>query len=426
MKKIILAVMLLPLLSVAQTSSTATNDKAAGMKFEHGLSWKEIQAKAKAENKFIIMDCYTTWCGPCKFMDANIFPLKETGDFFNANYINVKVQFDSTAGDNEEVKAWRNDMKEIQKLYTINAYPTYLMFDPNGQIVHRSVGSTENAKLFIAKGQDGLTPEKQYYTQLRKYEKGDKEPEFLRKVATMAKAGFDYKNAEKISNEYLATQTNLFTKENLAFVEMFTSKSTDKGFALLTENPEKVNDILGKGRAEQKIMAIVMQEEAYPVIFKRGTKDAPAPVPDFAALGEKLSQKYPKYGEEITAKSKVFYYQSKNDWNNFQTEIVAYMKKYGDKVSPAELNSYAWTVFANCKDMTCVTEALEWSKRSFKDKANPSFMDTYANILHKLGKTDEAIGWLQKAITLAGENEKKTYQDTIDKMKKGEKTWSEK
>jgi hypothetical protein len=73
--------------------------------------------------------------------------------------------------------------------------------------------------------------------------------------------------------------------------------------------------------------------------------------------------------------------------------------------------------------MTCVKEALDWSKRSFKDKENPAFMDTYANIIYKLGNKEEAIKWEEKALALS--NNDKSYQETIDKMKKGEKTWKD-
>src|ERR1700712_5787845 len=73
MKKILIALFALPILAFAQTTATNAPDAAAtgGMKFEHALNWTEIQAKAKAENKFIIMDCYTTWCGPCTYMTNN-------------------------------------------------------------------------------------------------------------------------------------------------------------------------------------------------------------------------------------------------------------------------------------------------------------------------------------------------------------------
>jgi hypothetical protein len=53
------------------------------------------------------------------------------------------------------------------------------------------------------------------------------------------------------------------------------------------------------------------------------------------------------------------------------------------------------------------------------------FIDTYANILYKLGKKEEAISWEEKAVTLVGEADKKSYQETLDKMKRGEKTWKD-
>ncbi len=416
MKKWILVGLILPFFALAQTP-----ESSQGMKFEHGLSWTQVLAKAKAENKYIFMDCYTTWCGPCKFMTANIFPLPQVGAFFNDNYINVKVQLDTTANDNDEVKSWFKDGQEIATKYQVRAYPTYLFFDPNGQIVHRAVGSSD-AEKFLAKGKDAVTPEKQYYTTLRKVENGQKDPATLRTLSLMALDAYDMPTANKISEAYIQTQSDLFTKENLDFVFKFTSNAKSQGFAMLMNNTEKVNAVLGKGMAEDKLMGIIVQEEVYPVILKRNATAEP----DFASLNSNIEKKYPKFAAEATAKSKVIYYQYKGNWDKFQTEIVAFMKQYGDHANPNELNSYAWAVFENCKDMTCVTEALNWSKRSFKDKESPMFMDTYANILHKLGKTKEAIEWQTKAVTLAGETEKKTYQETLEKMKKGEKTWAEK
>jgi hypothetical protein len=50
-------------------------------------------------------------------------------------------------------------------------------------------------------------------------------------------------------------------------------------------------------------------------------------------------------------------------------------------------------------------------------------VDTYANILYKLGKKDDAIAMETKAMSLAGDPDKASFQEAIDKMKKGEKTW---
>ena len=50
-------------------------------------------------------------------------------------------------------------------------------------------------------------------------------------------------------------------------------------------------------------------------------------------------------------------------------------------------------------------------------------MDTYSNLLHKVGKTKEAIEWQEKAIAAVDEASKAEYQATLEKMKKGEPTW---
>ncbi len=49
-----------------------------GIVFEQG-TWKEVLEKAKQTNKPIFIDVYTSWCGPCKKMSKDIFPLAEVG-----------------------------------------------------------------------------------------------------------------------------------------------------------------------------------------------------------------------------------------------------------------------------------------------------------------------------------------------------------
>lgn len=408
MKKALLFALLLPFFAVAQ-------DK--GIHFEHGLSWAEIQAKAKAENKYIFIDCFTTWCGPCKYMSANIFPLEEVGNFMNDKYISVKVQMDETAKDNEEVKKWYADAKMIGEKYSVRAYPTFLFFAPDGSIVDRQVGGGE-AQAFIERCADALKPEKQYYTQLDQYNKGKKDPEFLRSLALLALDKYDQKNAATFSKLYLDQQKDLYTKENLEFINKFTNSSKDVGFKMFLEHPDKVNKILGSGAAENKIMEIAAQEEIYPKLMK---KDKSAP--DWAGLEKAVKEKYPKLAEEMLLKTKVQYFSYVKDADNAVANIIAYMKKYGHKADPQELNEYAWTIFEKCNDMKCIEQALEWSKRSFKDKEVPAFMDTYANLLFKSGKKADAIAWEEKALKSANEEERKNYEETLEKMKKGDKYW---
>lgn len=407
MKKIFLLLLLIPTLIYAQEK---------GVHFEHNLSWTEIKAKAKAENKFIFIDFFTTWCGPCRYMSSTIFPTEEAGNFMNDKFICVKVQLDTTANDDAHAKSWYKDGHKLAETYKIRAYPTYIIFDANENAVHRFVGSTQTAEEFVEKAKNALNPETQYYSLLKQYKEGKKDSAFLHRMADAAMDAYDLENAQVVANEYLATQQNLFTKNNLEFIRYFTQSSSDMGFALLLNNSQKVDAILGEDVAEDIVQRIIINEEVY-AKYKMEK-------PDWNAITAAITKKYPSQADEAISKAKVFYYRQTNDWNNFQTAIVDHMKKYGAKATPYQLNNYAWTVFQNCEDMTCVSEALEWSKRSFKDNNEPGFMDTYANILYKLGKKEEAIMWETKARDLAAENDKKGYEEVIEKMKKGEKTWN--
>src|ERR1700679_433698 len=76
-----------------------------GIRFAQQLKWSEILGKAKAEHKYIFVDCYATWCGPCKYMDATVYSTKEVGDVYNQDFISIKVQMDRTASDDSVTKS---------------------------------------------------------------------------------------------------------------------------------------------------------------------------------------------------------------------------------------------------------------------------------------------------------------------------------
>ena len=88
MKKIVLAVFMA---AMALSLSAQINFREGG--------FAEALEAAKSENKLVFMDCYTSWCGPCKALAKDIFTRKDVGDFFNANFINVKY-------DMEKARAW--------------------------------------------------------------------------------------------------------------------------------------------------------------------------------------------------------------------------------------------------------------------------------------------------------------------------------
>jgi hypothetical protein len=226
---------------------------------------------------------------------------------------------------------------------------------------------------------------------------------------------YDMTNGKPIGQDWLATQTNLLSSDALYLQEALTEKSTDKYFSTFTDHRADVDKVLGTGQAEIKVRNIFLREAS------AGKPDSKRP-PDWVALHKKIAAKVPAEADELTARIKLSYYMTVKDFPAFEKVMVAYMKSYSSKMTDGELNNIAWGVFQDCADMTCVSQVLDWSKR-LKDDGNAAYMDTYANILYKLGKKDDAIALETKAVGLAGEPDKAGLQETLGKMKKGEKTW---
>jgi thioredoxin-related protein len=404
MKKLSLLLLLIPFLAGAQ-----------GVHFEDNLSWTAIQAKAKAENKYIFMDCFTTWCGPCKFMASQIFPQKVSGDYLNDKFISVSVQLDTSKADNDTVKAWYADAHDIAVKYNVRAYPTYLIFAPDGHAVHRLVGSRLSADVFIKDLSSSFDSTKQYYALLGQYKNGRHDTAFLHKIAMACLNAYDLENGRTATLDYLSSQPNLFTQDALYLADTYTRRSTDKYFLLFVDHAAEVDKVLGPKTAETKVRNVFLTEGT-------GRHLGDNRPPDWDSVHAKIAARLPAEADELTLRIKINFYRGRKDWPNFETAIVAYMKTYSDHITDAELNDLAWSVFQSCPDMTCVSEVLDWGKR-LKDDSDGSLVDTYANILYKLGKKDDAIALETKAISIVPDADKGTLQETLDKMKKGQPTW---
>lgn len=92
---------------------------------------------AEKENKYVFVDVYTTWCGPCKFMSSTIFPDKAVGDLMNAKFVNLKID------------AEQGDGVNVAKNYAVKAYPTMLILDSKGKELARIVGSSRTGADFV-------------------------------------------------------------------------------------------------------------------------------------------------------------------------------------------------------------------------------------------------------------------------------------
>ncbi len=57
----------------------------------HWHSWEDGYKKAKKENKIIVLDAYTEWCGWCKVMDRETYTVKSVKDKIEAKFVAIKL-----------------------------------------------------------------------------------------------------------------------------------------------------------------------------------------------------------------------------------------------------------------------------------------------------------------------------------------------
>ena len=110
------------------------------IRFEE-ISLKDAMVKAKKEDLLIFIDAYTDYCQPCMLMVKNVFSLNDVADFYNQNFINLKMHFGKE--------------KELAEKYGTSGYPAFLFINGDGKLVYMESGYTEGDE-FIGYGKTAL------------------------------------------------------------------------------------------------------------------------------------------------------------------------------------------------------------------------------------------------------------------------------
>jgi thiol-disulfide isomerase/thioredoxin len=426
-----------------------------GIEFEHG-TWKEVLEKAKQTNKPIFIDVYTSWCGPCKKMSKEIFPLAEVGKVFNANF--VCFQLDAEKG--EGIR--------IAKKYEVTSYPTYLFIKADGTLFSRSLGSME-AKNFIEVSKTAIA-DMNDPKPLSEWEK----EYVVKKNDTTFMLGYIHKRVKlgkpntEIFNEYLALLPNdqrasseiidIYQKESrnttinsLAFKNLqdnktlFFTKSGGYVYILMNSAIDNSFREACKSKNEQLLQQVVdandklpktplsKQKEVFYMNYYNKTNDLDKYISNATSYCD---------GSLMTITSDSIAKMDKKVLQLFETTQSKALKGKIDSTQLAELsdnmahvsrnqysqalNEVAWGFFEKVTETKSLENALGWSKRSLEIYPdNHTYLDTYANLLYKLGQKEKAIIKETEALNLAksAKSDIKGYEETLKKMNSGEKTW---
>lgn len=116
--------------------NAGVSTKKTGVQFTQSETLSDVLDKAKAENKLVFVDFYTTWCLPCKLMTQDVFPDRRLGEFMNENFVSYKVNAEQGNGVN------------LATLYSIEGYPTLLFLDAQGNVLERKLGAAYQREMY--------------------------------------------------------------------------------------------------------------------------------------------------------------------------------------------------------------------------------------------------------------------------------------
>ena len=411
MKKLMVLLLLFPCVLMAQEK---------GIQFVKGLNWEQVKAKAKQENKYILMDCYTSWCGPCKVMDNSVFPDETIGEIANAKFISVKVQFDEDEAGDALKKEWLAQSRTFAKEYKVSGYPTLLFFNPDGEIVHKTVGLQRVPHLKVTL-ETVTNPDYQYFTLKRAVAQNpnDKDLQF-KKIEAAKRAG---ELSKDDVSDYIVMSGGLNSAQNAKLMITNTTSSKDATFQELLIKRDSLNALLGEGAAEERYFGIIYFENLQNTLGRKSPSGyyILSTTPDWTTIEQDIKAKHPERIQEFMDYAKIQFFKAAYQWDNFAKALESYRNTYPNSTSDPLKRMYAGDVAYCVKDVDVkyIQGVLDWSKAAFEKSTNDVDQMNYALLLYRTGAKDRAIPIMEEHIVFAPANVQKNYADLLDKMKLG-------
>jgi len=369
----------------------ALSAHAQGITFEHS-PFAAACARAKAENKLVFIDFYTSWCGPCKHMAETVFKQDNVGQYFNRYFVSCKIDAEKGEG------------KALAAKYNVQIYPSYLFLDDKGIVFNQAIGSCADSVFLgiAAKARQEFTNPNSLPRLKAQYAAGKKDTAFLRRY--IQKLMENKMHAFEAIEKYLQVQTAMRpgSPEMMAFILQYPRELYYGGRAA---------QVLEKYSESYRQVADTLQREqlqfANNMLFSNTRNYA------FEAKNETVLKRYIAAGEIRSASGQSAYgvegawldfYSATGNWKKYRTLANRWLDSVCEE---GKMRRAAYIVsthakiyfdhFAGEKDV--LQKAMRWTKAALSVRAdNAQALTFYANLLYLNKDTTDAISTKLKAL----------------------------
>jgi thioredoxin-related protein len=352
-----------------ESNSSSSTANLTAVQFEK-LSLEDALAKAKRLNKAIYVDMSATWCQPCKMMKEKVFPDPQVVEYLNKNFININFECDI---DSALSNAYRDK-------YYSTAFPTHLLIDKNGELIHKFVGYI-SVPSFLAELNKGVLANTGLNAFTKRYNDGERSSAFMNEYITMLANANEGKRAAGLASEYLKTLSvdELANKKTFYLINEFVRDlDGDLAKKILANKPIFEKNI-GEGDFviyermlwTIKGLSFVKEEGGKNVLDKVG----------FDKFIKQLKASGVDKDDYVKMTCTMENYQLTADWNSYVDEAISYMKTKKGKANLMLTWNWGAHLQSGCKDSALKTKYLQALEPNYE--------------LIKKTDRDQAIVWAQ-------------------------------
>ena len=391
-------------------TTLSAQESGKGISFHDNTPWKEILHLAQKENKLIFMDCYTSWCGPCKALAKNVFTQEKVGEFFNPRFINVK--YDMEKGDGKM-------LNEKYKKYIVG-YPTLLLLNAEGDVLQQLAGFKEADELIegIKQASEG----KDLFSLAAEYQQGNREIGFMKDFIQSLNNAFLKDSVARVANQYIRTLSPKDLDKDDVW-EVFGSYVTDvrsDAFEYLVNNADRYQRKLKRDRyAINKQLEISCERELRMITkLSFDNNDVPLTLSEDTVFADKLIYYMDKASlrnrDRHQTKLAIHKLLLKKQYDEAWQLIVACKKLGIGSYYPTTIQDYIRYLLYYTNDKKALKAYLDvleeyWNHGEGKE-FNYHMYETMSHLHRKLGHRKQADELMAKYRTIDEERQKEAQE----------------
>ena len=357
------------LIVVVLGATTISFASAQGIKFVES-NFKEALAQAEQENKLLFMDCYTSWCGPCRLLANRVFPNDSIGQFFNKHFISLKVDMEKGEG------------PALARQYGVKAYPTLLFIDPSTQEIVSQVVGFRTVKALLEDAQKAANPNRNLQGLAAQFNENPANPTIASAYLEGLWAASLTQERDETLKKYLSqlTPEEICTTDNWKILSAHTENPYSYAFDCLHKNSEGFRNVVGKEAVNAKLDHLY-RYASMKFIYRKRVPENEFPQNNFNKLIELLKQEEGAEFAYYLTQLEMIDNVQKGDYRGMLDVLDRADKK--QILTPQTRFYFIWlnlTYLKECKDKKALKRGLKWAEKLEVDSQDPNVLEALTNI----------------------------------------------